>query len=568
MVFISYSCKNETTTTQDGTLHIAKKRDPQKLNPFVFPSPTSRDVYQYIFPQLADFDPISLKLSPVLIKQIPEEVKITEGTYSGGLKFTIEILPEAKWDDGTDVTGHDLSFSIKAIKTPLVQAAGYRTQLQYLSDVVVYESNAKKVDLIFSEDYMLAQETAATLEIYPAHIYDPMGLLKNLTVASIHNGYFDSDEGRKRMESDTTLKSWAEDFSGIKYCRDVVSNCGPYMLKEWVTDQYVVLQRKENYWGKNSKSPFLQAGPKTIIFDIIPDETAVITQLNEGNIDVATEVSGTAFEDLKSKDLQLFSIQLMRYYMLTLNNDRPELADKTVRNAIAHLVDVDNIIKNIEYGSGTRTIGPIHPSKSYYNNTIEPIPYDIEKSKELLTSAGWEDTNKDGTIDKVIDNKKVEFDLDMFVSEGKLGQQIALLLQESAAKVGIKVNIIQKPYRQIAEENIKTRDYDMTPVVISQDLVLDDPYSRWHSDQDYPGGRNQLGYNSDEVDRITKEIQITNDPEVREKLYKEVQEILYEDQPAVFLYAPSERIAISSKWNATTTVRRPGYLANTFTLKE
>lgn len=564
------SCKGDKSTNavtgivQNGELHIRKKRDPQKLNPFIYPSPSARDVYQYIFPQMADFDPETLQLVPVLIKSIPEKVEITEGPYSGGVKFDIELLAEVVWDNGSPVTGHDVLFSIKMVKHPLVKAAGYRSHLQYISDVIIDDDNPKKFSVIFSEDYMLAKETAITLEIYPRHIYDADGILTDLDLATVSD--------KDKMESltqDSTMSRWLEDINGVKYGREIVESCGPYRLKKWVTNEYLVLERKDNYWAADSDILVLQAVPKTMIFDILPDETTAITQLREGNIDVIPNVSGPAFANLQETmpELNFHTPELIKYYLIALNGDQQELSDKKVRKAIAHLVDVDNIIDVIEYGNGTRTVGPIHMRKNYYHNQLEPIPYDIDTAKKILADQGWSDSDSDGTIDKMINGEHVELELDMYVSEGKLGQQIALLLQEAGSKANIKINIIQKPFSEIEKQHLNTRDYDMTPMVVRQDLVLDDPYSRWHSDQDKVGGRNIYGLQNEQLDQITEQIQVTNDPAVRNRLYRQVQEILYDEQPVIFLYSPRERIVVSSEWNSSSTVRRPGYLANTFTQK-
>lgn len=565
------SCKTDNSSstksevTQDGTLHIRKKRDAQKLHPFVYPSPAARDVYQYIFMQLADFDPVSLELIPVMIKTIPEEVKITEGPNAGGIKFTMEYLEEAKWDDGKDITAQDYIFSVKTAKNLKVKAAGYRSHLQFITDVVTDPNNPKKFDVIFSKDYLLAKETACTIETYPAHIYDPNGVTTNLSFADVG----DEDNLNALIAKDSTIMHWADDINGLKYGREIVSGCGPYKLTEWITDEYIILDRKENHWGAGSDNPFLQAGPKRIIFDILPDETTAMTQLKEGNMDLVTEVTGASFTNIQKEetDYQYLTPQLMKYYMIAMNGDRPELSDKSVRKALAHLLDVDNVMKSIDFGNGTRTIGPIHPGKNYYNDGLKPLECNPELAKKMLAGAGWKDTNSDGTIDKKIGGNSTELELDMYVSEGKLGQQIALLMQEATATAGIKMNIIQKPYKQIENDHLKKKDFDMTPMMVRQDLVLDDPYTRWHSDHTKLGGRNIYGFENEEMDKITKEIQVSSDPKVRNKLYDRVQEILYEEQPVIFLYAPSERIVGSSKWNMSSTVRRPGYLANTFTLK-
>lgn len=564
------SCKTDSgssssETIQDGTLHIRKKRDAQKLHPFIYPSPAARDVYQYIFTQLADFDPESLELIPVMIKAVPEKVKITEGPNAGKIKFTMEYLPEAKWDDGKDITAKDYKFSVKTAKNLKIKAGGYRSHLQYISDVIIDPNNPKKFDVIFSKDYLLAKETVCTIETYPEHIYDPNGVTATLSFEDVGN----EEKINAIIAKDSTLMRWVDDMNGIKYGREIVNGCGPYKLSEWVSDEYIVLDRKENYWGTELDNIFLKAGPKRIIFDILPDETTAMTQLKEGNVDLVPEVSGATFTNLQKEEnnYQYLTPQLMKYYMIAMNGDRPELSDKNVRKALGHLLDVEGVIQSIDFGNGTRTVGPIHPGKNYYNDDLKPLEYNPELAKKILADAGWKDTNSDGTIDKTIGGNNTELELDMYVSEGKLGQQIALLMQEATETAGIKMNIIQKPYKQIEAEHLKKKDYDMTPMMVRQDLVLDDPYTRWHSDHTKMGGRNIYGFENEEMDRITKEIQISTDPEVRNKLYDRVQEILYEEQPVIFLYAPSERMIGSAKWNMSSTVRRPGYLANTFTLK-
>ncbi len=564
------SCKTDSSSTsseiaQDGTLHIRKKRDAQKLHPFVYPSPAARDVYQYIFTQLADFDPVSLELIPVMIKDVPEKIAITDGPNKGKIKFTMEYLPEAKWDDGKDITAKDYVFSVKTAKNLKVKAGGYRSHLQHISDVIIDPTNPKKFDVIFSKDYLLAKETVCTIETYPEHIYDPQGVTSSLSFEDVG----DEEKLNALIAKDSTLMHWADDMNGIKYGREIVNGCGPYKLTEWVSDEYIILDRKENYWGANTGNVFLQAGPKRIIFDILPDETTAMTQLKEGNLDLVPEVTGATFTNLQKEEnaYQYLTPQLMKYYMIAMNGDRPELSDKNVRTALGHLLDVNGVIQSIDYGNGTRTVGPIHPGKNYYNDDLKPLEYNPELAKKMLADAGWKDTNNDGTIDKNIGGNTTELELDMYVSEGKLGQQIALLMQEATATAGIKMNIIQKPYKQIESEHLKKKDFDMTPMMVRQDLVLDDPYTRWHSDHTKAGGRNIYGFENEEMDKITKEIQISTDSKVRNELYDRVQEILYEEQPVIFLYAPSERMVGSAKWNMSSTVRRPGYLANTFTLK-
>ena len=81
-----FSCKADKNSP-DNTINIRIKKDPERINPLLFPNPTAREIYQYIHLPLADFDPQSLELTPILIKEIPVEMSIDTGKYKAGIYF-------------------------------------------------------------------------------------------------------------------------------------------------------------------------------------------------------------------------------------------------------------------------------------------------------------------------------------------------------------------------------------------------------------------------------------------------------------------------------------------------
>ena len=255
----------------------------------------------------------------------------------------------------------------------------------------------------------------------------------------------------------------------------------------------------------------------------------------------------------------------MKHYLINLNNSDPILNDKNVRRALAHLLDVDNIISNLEKGMGVRTVGPIHPIKKTHNNSLKPIKFDLEKAKKLLADAGWKDTNGNGIIDKTLNGQLTDFDLEILITGQELGKKIALMMQENASKVWIKINIGEKEFKQIRAESLKTRKYQMIPNVASQDIILwDDLNGKWHSENDTPDGSNDMSYRNTETDVLIDDILKAKSDTERIKIYQKIQEKIYEDQAAIFLYAPEEKIVISKKWVSSSTAKRPGYMANTF----
>jgi len=565
LLIMIYSCKEDKPKLeQDKTLDIAINREPKMLNPYLNPNAIAREVYQYIFVNMADFDPKTYQLKPILIKSIPEAVDVKEGPYAGSTKYTLEFKEEAKWDNGSPITGNDLLFSVKAIKHPGVNAATYRSYVQWISDVVVDPTNERKVDVYFDEYYILAKELAVTLQVLPQYVYDASKALDEITLRALSG-----PNAEELIAANPKLSEFASAFNSVKFSRETVVNAGPYELKEWIANQTIVLQKKENYWAEGSDIPALQAGPEKIVFHIIPDETAAITQLKEGNIDFLRNTSSEAYMDMQENDLykdqfQFMDQELMRFYYIAINNSKPELSNPKIRRALAKLNDVPKLIELLEGGLGSQTVGIFNSKKAYYNDDLKPIALDIEGAKQIFKEEGWEDTNQDGTIDKVLDGNRVEMDLDIFITGSELSNNVALLMQENAKKAGVKINIITKKYPDIKRENLKTRDYDLIPLLLSQDLALDDPYSKWHSDNDDPAKANDVSYNSEKADELIEKIRSARDDASRTKYYKELQAVMYEDQPVIFLYNPVARMILSNRWKGESTLKRPGYQGNTF----
>jgi peptide/nickel transport system substrate-binding protein len=225
------------------------------------------------------------------------------------------------------------------------------------------------------------------------------------------------------------------------------------------------------------------------------------------------------------------------------------------------------MITNIENGMGTPSVGPVHPMKKAFNDDLKPVSYDVGSAQKLLAEAGWKDSDQDGTLDKIIAGKKTDLSLEILISGQELGKRLSVMLQENAAKAGVKITITEKDFKLIRSENLKTRNFQLVPSVLSQDIVKWDDLSKWHSKNDTPDGSNEMSYRNPKTDALIDRIESTTREADRIRLYREIQSLIYEDQPAIFLYAPEEKIVVSNKWNASATSKRPGYLANTFTLR-
>jgi peptide/nickel transport system substrate-binding protein len=562
-LFSTLGCKQDSPQEDNSLMSIRLVKDPDKLHPLISPSSIAREVYQYIFLSLADYDPNTLALSPILIEKIPTKT-INEDS---SIVYDIQIKPNATWSDGTPITNKDYLFTVKAIMHPLTQAAAYRQHIGKIDYIVVNENDSKNFKVLFKQDFPLSLETAINFEIYPSHIYDPNDVLSNYSLIELQD-----EANAEKINADSTMVAFANDFNSIKHTREIVKGSGPYELSMWNTDLNIVLKKVADYWGNKESSPFLDQGTNELIFQIIPDENTAFTQLLNDNLDVFPSLQSEQMTEIMSNELykqkiNILTPQLTKYYFLILNNKKPSLQRKNVRKALSHLLDVNQLITSFENGQAQRINAPFHPLKPYYNKALENKELSLDLAKKLLEDDGWSDTNGDGSVDKNINGKQEELKLRIHVSGQPLSEKIALLYKEAASKIGVEIDIIQKDFKLILAENIYTDDFDIVPSQASQDLSYDDPYTKWHSSMIDIKGGNDANFSNEELDELCEKIRATENFDEQLPYYKRIQEIIHEESPVVFLYSPIERIAVNSRYDATGTSKRPGYMANTFKLK-
>lgn len=554
---------------QDNTVYARLPAEPDRLNPIISTNVYARVVNEQIFLYLLHFDPQTLELQPQLAKGRPKVEELSNGEYAGGVAYTFEIHEEASWDNGQPITARDFEFTLKALFNPKVNAAGVRAYLDYIRDVQPDPGNPKRFTVFTDKKYIIGETAVSNIPILPEYIYDPGGLLKTIALKELA----DPARAEQLAKENRAVQDFADAFNSPRFSREkgFIAGSGPYEFEEWATGQRIILNRKKNWWGDKlaEQYPLLQAFPDKLVFMIIPDQSAAIVALKDQQVDVTSQIDAKDFVDLRGNEMvnqlyQLHTPSSLAYYFIGINNKKDKLADKRVRRALAHLVDVPSLIDDLFYGLAERTVGPFHPAKPYYHKGLEPIPFDPEKARALLAEAGWEDTNGNGIADKEINGQRVEMELEFKISSAsKFANSHALLFQEDAKKAGVAVNIVPKEFTVLIDDT-KKRDYELYSGAWAQDPVIDDPKQLWHSESDTPDGSNRVGFTNARADSLIEEIRVTLDEGKRNQLYKEFQELVYDEQPYVFLFSPLERIAISRRFEAQPSARRPGFIVNGF----
>ncbi len=514
-----------------------------------------------------NYDRKTLELVPVLVKSLPEK----STNDKGELLFTYEIRPEAKWDNGSPITAKDLEFSLKVLKNPKVDCQADRSEFTFIDNVILYNDNPKKYTIVFSHKYINSLRVSGDIPIVPQYLFDPNGLMNEFTIKELT---YNAD----KLADNPKIIEFANLMNSEKYKtdKDILKGGGPYEIEEWIQGQKIVLKKKQNWWGDvlKGQNAYFDNFPTRIIHQIINDQSAAITAMKGENIDVIRSVKPKDFVDLQKnkaflEKYNLYVVPIPAWSYLGINTKLSKFSDKKVRQALAHIANIDKMIQVAMYGFGERSVGPIRPDqKEFYNSDIKLYDYNVDEAKKLLAEAGWKDSNGDGNLDKSINGKHTELTINLDYPAGnEMRKTVCLLYQEDARNVGIKVEV-RAIEPTLFRKNEQTHNFEMAYGSWTADLKIGS-LKELFSTTMANGGANYESFGTPESDAILDSIEVNDETNKLVPLFKKLQEIIHDESAQIFLYVPKERIAVHKRFGSVTTnPYRPGYWVPNFKLDE
>jgi ABC-type transport system substrate-binding protein len=306
--------------------------------------------------------------------------------------------------------------------------------------------------------------------------------------------------------------------------------CGPFVFREWKSDQYIVLDHFEDYWE----------GPpnyKKYIFRVIPDPLTQEMEFYAGTIDNYTVPPHQVKRLKEDPAYQSFSGTSFGYTYIGYNMRRPPFDDRRVRKALSMAIDVDKIIKYVIYNQGERITGPFLRQTDFYNHNIKPVPYDPEGALKLLAEAGWKRNDK-GWLEK--DGKQLQFKL--ITNNGNdIRKAILSIAQDSWKQIGIDVRTDLLEWAVFIQERVNKMDFDA--LVLGWSMGIDpDLYQIWHSSQTGFNQLNFVGFKNKKADDLIVKIRQEYNHAQQVEYCHRLHEIIAEEQPYTFLYV--------GKWTA------------------
>jgi len=272
-------------------------------------------------------------------------------------------------------------------------------------------------------------------------------------------------------------------------------------------------------------APYLEA----IEFRFYPDYASAFAAFQAGEVDGVSRITPQDMPAAQeSETMQVLTAPLAgaTYVYFNQNSaEAPFLADVRVRQALNLALDQPKMIDSVLNGQGIPADGPFMPGAWAYTPG-ESAAADPGRAAELLSEAGWTDTNRDGVRDR--EGVDLAFEL--------LGDNEALLqeLAEQWRQIGVRAEPKLVGLASLAGDYLSPRTFQaaVTHWQLSGDP---DPYPLWHSTQ-IDNGQNYTGWSNEQADLLLEQGRSVNDQGRRMQLYSEFQRIFREELPALPLY--------------------------------
>jgi oligopeptide transport system substrate-binding protein len=475
-VFIG--CKGEEKA--GGTMRLSL-HEPVSLDPPNSYESEGIQVIRQVWDGLVDYNPETLEVEPAIAK--------SWDISDDGLVYTFNLEKGVKFHSGREVVADDFVYSWSRVAQ--AETASYLAY--HLEPIVGYdELQAGEGDTLEGvkalDDYTLE----VTLKYPYADFINTLGHVVFYPVAK------------------EDIEEWGDQYA------EHINGTGPFKFVEWKHDQYIDLERNDDYFGE-------KANLEKVRYQIFADENTAFLEFQGGNIEYCSIPQGkveTTSSDPDYKD-QVIKKPLLAIYYFAMNVQSEPFKDNlALREAINYAIDRQNIIDVLMEGVPTPATGFVPPGIPGFKEDQSKYAYDVEIAKQKLEEAGY--PGGEGLPE-----------LTFGINIGSGHEVIAEAMQADLAEVGIDVEIVGMEWGAALDAfkngeigffrlgwiaDYPTMDNFLFPLFYSEST---DNYS---------------GYSNPEVDQMLLDSRKTIDAEERYAKYREAEKKILDDSAFVLVY--------------------------------
>jgi peptide/nickel transport system substrate-binding protein len=499
---------------EGGILRIGTSSGLTSLNPFVGFNQDDYATWIYIYPTLVQYD-----TTKPTYDFAPNFAQSWE-TSDEGRTVTFHTTPDAAWSDGQPLTAEDVVWTIDMIKQYANGPTGaWANSVKTIDSIEATDPNT--VVVTYKEPAATALSDVGMTPILPQQVWEQYATGDGKSLRTYAN---EPEDGQPLVGG------------------------GPFVLTEYQKNDIALFERNTHWYGT---PPHIDG----FGLQFFRDEDAMVTALKTGQLDAINEIPPTSVDTLRSAGLEVYEGQALalRDFIFNLNPDKPnhpELLNPKVREAFEYAIDRDAIVQTAWLGFATpgSTLVPEGNATGgvdWHDPDVQPLPFDIDQANQILDDLGYQ-RGPDGT--RIANGEPMSYEVIFPLDEAGAGDRAFRIIQQGLEQIGVQIS--QKRLDTNAAWNAMYQNgqyvydlamWDWFPAA-DPDFILSvvtcDEWGNWSDG----------GYCNHEYDKLYAEQKTAVDPQDRQQIIFQMQQIAFDDRPYIILTYDERLDAWSKSW--------------------
>lgn len=412
-----------------------------------------------------------------------------------GLTYVFELQDGIRWSDGTPLTAHDFEWTYNQVIKP----ENEYPYLSSLEEITSYKAlDDKTIEIKIDEPYCPALSTVSgAITPLPQHIWENLD--------------WKDPEKNPEINHPTVIS-------------------GPYKLLNWDRDQFSEYEANADYWYHGA------ANITRRVIEIVPDPDISYEKMKSGETDTGVITPENLDEARQLPNINVYewwpAAAQWAYIGLNLRTEGMPTTDINVRHALSYAIDKDLMTEQVMEGQAKRQCSVFPETSWAYTSDVECYDYNKESAIATFAEAGY---ILDGTTMLTPDGEPLVLKLIYGPNTSKTLELMSVFVQANLAEIGVKVDIQALEWASFLEAtDAENPDWDMYLGAWRASIEPQYMEQIW-SEENIPS-LNSVGYINKDVEQFFDEAGKNCDVDFRKEKFAEIQKILADESPYIFLF--------------------------------